>query len=84
MHTSNGIASAVNDEAGSNSVDGVSEEVANEVAIESEDDEATENECETAGTNEEENEISMNKVPQQIEGTSAEQAESHLCLEWIT
>ena len=41
MHTSNGIASAVNDEAGSNSVDGVSEEVANEVAIESEDDHFT-------------------------------------------
>ena len=28
MHTSNGIASAVNDEAGSNSVDGVNEEIA--------------------------------------------------------
>ena len=41
VHTSNGIASAVNDEAGSNSVDGVSEEVASEVAIESEDDHFT-------------------------------------------
>ena len=39
--TSNGIASAVNDEAGSNSVDGGNEEVANEGNVESEEDEAT-------------------------------------------
>ena len=56
--TSNGIASAVNDEAGSNSVN---EEVANEVAVGSDEDEATVNERDTAGTNEEENEISMNE-----------------------
>ena len=51
-------------------------EVANEVAVESEEDEATLNERDTAGTNEE-NEISMNEELVQIDG-NAEQAASHL------
>ena len=74
MHTSNGIASAENDEAGCNSVN---EEAANEVAVESDKDEATLNECDTAGTDEEENVISMNEELVQIDG-NAEQAASHL------
>ena len=54
----------------------MNEEVANEVAVESEEDEATLNERDTAGTNEE-NEISMNEELVQIDG-NAEQAASHL------
>ena len=50
----------------------MNEEVANEVAVESEEDEATLNERDTADTNEEKNEISMN------EDGNAEQAASHL------